>query len=113
MRVKVVKEFIDKHNKTLHEKNENLEISKERYEEINSTSFGALVEEIKDGEIDDIALKKMNKESLVKYAKEVKGIKLNMKMSRKEMEELDAQYSTENDLVDSLNNDLDNCLSKD
>lgn len=88
MRVKVVKEFIDKHNKTLHKKNEKLEISKERYEEINSTSFGVLVEEIKDGEIDDIALKKMNKESLVKYAKEVKGIELNMKMPRKEMEEL-------------------------
>lgn len=88
MRVKVVKEFIDKYNKTLHKKNEELEISKERYEEINSTSFGVLVEEIKDGEVDDIALKKMNKESLVEYAKEVKGIDLNMKMSRKEMEEL-------------------------
>ena len=32
---------------------------------------------------------------------------------RKEMEELDAQYSTEDNSVDSLNNDLDDCLSKD
>lgn len=32
---------------------------------------------------------------------------------RKEMEDLDAQYSTEDTLVDSLNNDLDDCLSKD
>lgn len=32
---------------------------------------------------------------------------------RKEMEELDAQYSTKDNLIDSLNNDLDDCLSKD
>lgn len=47
MRVKVLKMFIDKETKTLHKKGEEIETTKERCQEINGTSFGVLVEEIK------------------------------------------------------------------
>lgn len=46
MRVKVLRTFRDKETKTLHRKGEEIEITKKRYEEINSTAFGILVEEI-------------------------------------------------------------------
>lgn len=46
MRVKVNKMFVDKETKTLHKKGEEIEITKKRYQEINGTSFGILVEEI-------------------------------------------------------------------
>lgn len=86
MTVKVVKQFRDKYTKTLHKAGDIIEISNERYEEINSTSHGVLVREIKsDGAFDSIAFKKMNKEEIIKYAKEVKNIKLDMKMTKKEM----------------------------
>lgn len=48
MRVKVVKRFRDKHTNDLHDKGHEIEITKERYEEINSTSLGVFVEEIKE-----------------------------------------------------------------
>lgn len=48
MRVKVKKSFIDKNTKTLHKINTEIEITKGRYEEINSTAHGVLVEEIKE-----------------------------------------------------------------
>lgn len=48
MKVKVLKEFIDKETKVLHEKDTELIVSKERFEEINSTAHGILVEEIKE-----------------------------------------------------------------
>lgn len=49
MRVKVVTEFIDlKNNKKRRKVGEIFEVTKKRYEEINSTSFGFLVEEIKE-----------------------------------------------------------------
>ncbi len=48
MKVKVVKQFIDKHTKNLHKVNKTLTISKERFEEINSTAHGVFVEEIKE-----------------------------------------------------------------
>lgn len=46
MRVKVLKTFRDKETQTLHRKGTEIEIIKKRFEEINSTSFGVLVEEI-------------------------------------------------------------------
>jgi len=49
MKVKVLREFIDKETKTLHKKDAELIISKERFEEINSTAHGILVKEIKEG----------------------------------------------------------------
>lgn len=48
MRVKVLKAFIDKKTKTLHRKGTEIEVTKRRFEEINSTAFGVLVEEIKE-----------------------------------------------------------------
>lgn len=48
MRAKVIKLFRDKYTKTLHNPNEILEISEERYQEINGTALGILVEEIKE-----------------------------------------------------------------
>ena len=41
-----------------------------------------------DGEIDSIAFTKMKKEEIVKYAKEVMDIELNMEMTKVEMIEL-------------------------
>lgn len=47
MKVKTLKQFIDKNTKDLHKVNEELTISKERYQEINGTSLGIFVEEIR------------------------------------------------------------------
>jgi hypothetical protein len=46
MKVKVVKKFRDKYTKKIHEVGEEIEVTKERYEEINSTAHGILVKEI-------------------------------------------------------------------
>lgn len=46
MKVKVIKDFRDKYTKKLHKAGEELEITKERYEEINSTAHGILVKEM-------------------------------------------------------------------
>lgn len=46
MRVKILKSFKDKYTRTLRIVNTEIEVSKERYEEINSTSLGILAEEI-------------------------------------------------------------------
>lgn len=46
MKVKVLRTFRDKDTSTLHRKGKEMEVTKKRYEEINSTSFGILVEEI-------------------------------------------------------------------
>lgn len=46
MRVKVVKKFRDKYTKKIHEVGEEIEVTKERYEEINSTAHGILVKEM-------------------------------------------------------------------
>lgn len=48
MKVKVLREFIDKETKTLHDKDTELTMSKERFEEVNSTAHGILVKEIKE-----------------------------------------------------------------
>lgn len=44
MKVKVLRNFIDRHNKALCVAGTEIEVSKERYEELNSTSHGLLVE---------------------------------------------------------------------
>lgn len=48
MKAKVVKPFIDKEspNKTC-KKNDDIEITKERFKEVNSTRYGELVKEVK------------------------------------------------------------------
>ena len=48
MKVKVLKRFRNKYSKKIHEKGDVLDITKKRFEEINSTSFGVLIEEIKE-----------------------------------------------------------------
>lgn len=50
MKAKVIQSFIDKYSKKECKKGEVIEISEKRFEEINSTSFGIFVEEIKEGE---------------------------------------------------------------
>jgi len=47
MNVKVVQTFSDKVTNILHEKGKEIEITKERCAEINATSLGIFVEEIK------------------------------------------------------------------
>lgn len=46
MKARVLNNFEDKYMKIIHKKNEIIDVSEERFEEINSTSFGILVEEI-------------------------------------------------------------------
>lgn len=48
MRVKVLRNFIDKNTKTLHKAGTEIEVAKGRFEEINSTAYGVFVEEIKE-----------------------------------------------------------------
>ena len=78
MRVKVLRNFRDKYTKALHKKDSILEVDKGRFEEINSTPFGILVEEI------NTDYESMTKKELIEYAKQ-KGIELDMKMTKSEM----------------------------
>jgi len=49
MRVKVVKEFIDlRDNKKKRKVGEILEVTQDRFKELNSTSFGVLVDEVEE-----------------------------------------------------------------
>lgn len=50
MKAKVIKKFRDKYTNLIHDPNEEIEITKERFEEINSTSFGIFVKEIAEKE---------------------------------------------------------------
>lgn len=79
MRVKVLKRFKDKYTKKIYEIGEIIEVTNERYEEINSTAHGVLVEKL-----DEIDLGSMTKKELVEYAKN-KGIELDMRMTKAEM----------------------------
>ena len=47
MKVKVIKIYRDKYDRSLHNPGEELTMSKERFEEINSTARGIFAEEIK------------------------------------------------------------------
>ena len=94
MKVKVVRRFRDKYTKKLYKKGQIIEVTNERYEEINSTVYGILVEAIEqDGGWKDYAdkypltegwLSSMTKMELVEYAKS-KGIELNTRMTKAEM----------------------------
>lgn len=79
MKVKVIKKFIDKYTKEVYEIGQIIEVTNERYEEINSTAHGILVEKL-----DEIDLGSMTKKELVEYAKN-KGIELDMRMTKAEM----------------------------
>ena len=82
MKVKVLQKFRDNKLKCIHNEDDVIEISKERYEEINSISPD-LVEAIEE---ETINFDSMTKKEIVKYAEE-KGIDLNMRMTKKEMVE--------------------------
>jgi len=79
LNVKVLRKFRDKYTKEVYEKGDIIEVTNERYEEINSTAHGVLVEKIQ-----EVDFESMTKKELVEYAKE-KGIDLDMKMTKAEM----------------------------
>ena len=79
MKVKVVRRFRDKYTKKLYKKGQIIEVTNERYEEINSTAHGILVEKL-----NEIDVGNMTKKELVEYAKN-KGIELDMRMTKAEM----------------------------
>ncbi len=79
MKVRVLRRFRDKYTKKIYGIGEIIEVTNERYEEINSTAHGILVEKL-----DEIDLGSMTKKELVEYAKN-KGIELDMRMTKAEM----------------------------
>ena len=79
MKARVLRRFKDKYTKKIYEKGDIIEVDNERYEEINSTAHGILVEKL-----DEIDLGSMTKKELVEYAKN-KGIELDMRMTKAEM----------------------------
>lgn len=79
MKAKVLRKFRDKYTKEIYETGQIIDITHERYEEINSTAHGILVEKL-----DEIDLGSMTKKELVEYAKN-KGIELDMRMTKAEM----------------------------
>lgn len=48
MKAKVVQKFRDKHTKEVYEPGQVLEVTKKRFDEMNSTSHGVFVEKIKE-----------------------------------------------------------------
>jgi len=79
MKVKVLRRFKDKYTKQVYDKGRIIEVTNERYEEINSTTHGILVEKL-----DEIDLGSMTKKEIIKYA-EKKGIELNPRMTKADM----------------------------
>lgn len=79
LKARVLRRFRDKYTKKNYEKGDIIEVDNERYEEINSTAHGILVEKL-----DEIDLGSMTKKELVEYAKN-KGIELDMRMTKAEM----------------------------
>lgn len=62
MKIRVIKNFRDKYNNNRYKEDEELEITEERFEEINSTSFGILVEKIEENTKEDEKTEEENKE---------------------------------------------------
>ena len=58
MKARVVKKFVDKYTKQIYEIGQIIDITHERYEEINSTAHGILVEKL-----DEIDLGSMTKKN--------------------------------------------------
>lgn len=86
MKAKVIKRYRDKNTNLLQEIGAEVEVTNERFKEINSTSHGAFLTKIEeDGEVGYIDLEKMNKAEIVEYAKVVKGIELSMNMTKTKM----------------------------
>lgn len=80
MKVKVLRRFKDKYTKQVYDKGRIIEVANERYEEINSTAHGILVQSIEE----EINLEDMTKREIIKYA-EKKGIELHPRMTKADM----------------------------
>jgi len=87
MKVKVLRNFRDKYTKKLYKKGQIIDVTNERYEEINSTAHGVLVkaiEEINAESGQKVNFEDMTKKEIIEYAKS-KGVELNTRMTKAEM----------------------------
>jgi len=87
MKVKVLRNFRDKYTKKLYKKGQIIDVTNERYEEINSTAHGVLVkaiEEINAEPGQKVNFEDMTKKEIIEYAKS-KGVELNTRMTKAEM----------------------------
>lgn len=67
MKAKVLRTFIDKNTKERYKEGSTIEVNKKRFEEINSTSYGLLVEEIKEvKQVEEESQKKETKKQSTK-----------------------------------------------
>jgi hypothetical protein len=80
MKAKVLRKFRDKYTKEIYETGQIIDITHERYEEINSTAHGVLVQSVEKR----INLEDMTKKEIIEYAKS-KGVELNTRMTKAEM----------------------------
>lgn len=80
MKVRVLKRFKDKYTKEIYKVGQIIDITHERYEEMNSTAYGVLVKAIEENK----NLEDMTKKEIIEYA-ESKGIELNPRMTKAEM----------------------------
>lgn len=87
MKVKVLRNFRDKYTKKLCKKGQIIDVTNERYKEINSTAHGVLVkaiEEINAEPGQKVNFEDMTKKEIIEYAKS-KGVELNTRMTKAEM----------------------------
>ena len=87
MKAKVLRKFRDKYTKEIYETGQIIDITHERYEEINSTAHGVLVkaiEEINAEPGQKVNFEDMTKKEIIEYAKS-KGVELNTRMTKAEM----------------------------
>lgn len=64
MKVKVIRTFTDKYTKENYKKNAVIDLTKERFEEVNSTSFGLLVEKIEQAKaLSDLTVKELKEKA--------------------------------------------------
>lgn len=78
MKAVVLRQFKDKQTKQIYKEKQIIEKDVKRLKEINSTSFGKLVE------IDKQELKQMTKKELIQIANDI-GIELNESMKKDEI----------------------------
>lgn len=84
MKATVLKVYRDKITKKVHKVGQELEITKERYEEINSTAFGVFLEEIVEvnENPDDIAVEENKEEATEEPTEEPKETKQKKKPTK-------------------------------
>lgn len=84
MKAKVIRRFIDKYTKNLHEIGDVLEINDERFAELSGEPPNNFVKEIKEDKPTKEHLESMAKKELVDFASK-QNIELNMRMTKDEM----------------------------